>query len=208
MNKIWLRLALYGILLAAIGVMPSFAKEVKEKIPKGLKTKTEAKYEFVEKFGKYEKVLESKCILKYDDKGNRIEVADYDADGKLTGKFLSKYDDRGNQIEVADYDADGKLRRNFLYKYDDRGNQIERAFYGAVGKLIGKDLYKYDDKGNEIERAIYDAAGKLTRKTLSKHKYDNRGNQIEEINYEIVERFGKAEEVPQSQTVWEYEFYP
>ena len=245
MNKrlrIRLIVLLMGIMLLGLslwfsGLNPRLkAGSKKEKIPKGLKTKTEINYKFVEKFGESKKVLDNKQIYQYDDKGNQIEGASYDADGKLNAKRLwkykyddkgnqiewayyyadgklkwksfFKYDDKGNQIEEAKYGADGKLIGKSLYKYDDRGNQIEGALYGADGKLIGKFLPKYDDRGNLIERALYDADGKLIiDKRLYKYKYDDKGNRTEQVEYKIVERFGKAEEVPQSQTVWEYEFY-
>ena len=82
------------------------------------------------------------------------------------------------------------------------------ASYGADGKLMDKMLSKYDDKGNRIEWAEYGAYGKLRDKHLSKYKYDDQGNQIELAWYIVKEKFGKAQEVPESQINWEYEFYP
>ena len=155
-------LMLAGLFLALGSLNPAFAKDKKEKVPKGLKTKTAINYGFVEeKSGEYKKVLDNKQVYRYDKKGNQIEQVGYGADGKLEGKHLYKYDDKGNRIEWAMYNADGKLRAKFLYKYDDKGNQIEEAVYGADGRLEGKRLYKYDDKGKEIEWAGYDADGKL-----------------------------------------------
>ena len=145
---------------------------------KVLKTKTEIKYSFIKKSGKYEQVLITKYIYRYDDNGNHIE------------------DDW--------YDADGKLKLKYLFKYDDRGNRIERVQYDADGKLIGKLLPKYDDRGNQIEKASYDADDKLEWKNPYKYKYDDNGNMTEQVEYVIRE----GKEVMQYQTVWEYEFYP
>ena len=176
-NKIVLMICI-GLLLWASGLNPRLnAESKKEKIPKGLKTKTEINYKLVEESGEYKKVLDNKWIYRYDKKGNQIELAVSDADGKLAGKTLFKYDDKGNQIEVAGYDAAGKLTEKSLFKYDDQGNRIEWAYYGADGELASEGLSKYDDKGNMIERAEY------------------------------KEEFGKVKEVPTFQTVLEYEFY-
>ena len=36
---------------------------------------------------------------KYDEKGNRVEEVEYDANGKISFKYISKYDEKGNQIK-------------------------------------------------------------------------------------------------------------
>jgi len=101
---------LVGLFLASGSLNPAFAKEKNEKIPKGLKTKTEINYRFVypnghkEESGESKKVLDDKWIYRYDKKGNQIERAIYGADGKLAEKSLYKYDNKGNQIEWAEYE--------------------------------------------------------------------------------------------------------
>ena len=207
-NKIVVMILL-GLYLWLSGLNTSLnaqTNEKKEKIPTGLKTKTEIEYKFVEKSGKYEQVLDMKRIYRYDDKGNQIEYAWYGADGKLMSKSLFKYDDKGNQIERAWYGADGKLKNKTLYKYkyDGKGNKIEWAWY-ADGNLERKFLFQYDGKGNQIEKAWYGADGKLQGKFLS--KYDDKGKKIEETRYKIKEESGKVKEILEIRTVWEYEFY-
>ncbi|MDP7337122.1 MAG: hypothetical protein QF648_04690, partial [Candidatus Marinimicrobia bacterium] len=63
---------------------------------KGIKTKTELKYDYEEKFGELKEILEKKIIHKYDPKGNVIEELEYDQDGSLRSKTISKYDSNGN----------------------------------------------------------------------------------------------------------------
>ncbi|MFH1229933.1 MAG: hypothetical protein V1709_00410 [Planctomycetota bacterium] len=182
-----------GLLLWLSVLNPGLNAQItgkKEKIPKGLKTKTEIKYKFVEKSGKYKQAPDNKQIFRYDDKGNKIEMDLCSADGKLAYKEIYKYDDKGNQIEDVWCGTEGRLGDKViptgdktLYKYDDKGNQIEKASYGADGKLRWKFLSKYDDKGNQIERAEYGYGddGKSAEKqhSLFKSKYDDKDNMIE-----------------------------
>jgi hypothetical protein len=301
MNRIIFAISiiLIGLFIGCSGLNHAIAKRDKVETPKGLKTKTEVRYDFVKKSGKYKKVLDTKrvfrynnngnaienalydanskliekSLFKYDDNGNQIEEDCYNADDRLTDKWFSKYDDKGNQIESLKYDVSDKLIGKHLNKYDDNGNQIEhvvydgykwyddhliehvrfrvtkssskydnkgneietihydddgklwgkklnkyanndnlieslRTFYDHDGKLTGKCLYNYYDKGNRLESFYYDADGKLINKGLCKYKYDEKGNLIEKTISEIYETPGQAEEIPFSQTVWEYEFYP
>jgi len=192
---------LSGLLLGLSGLQPASAKE---KIPEGLKTKTEIIYNFVEEFGEYKKGSDKQTIYRYDDKGNLVEKVEYDhhtinktlckyddqgnlieeseySHGKLRRKWLWKYDDKSNLVEKSRYDADdGKLE--YLSKYDDKGNETEVVRYDPWGKFESKSLYKYDDKGNKIEYAYYLPSGKLEIKETC--KYDNKGNPIEWAKYD------------------------
>jgi len=159
------------------------------------------------------KLTGDKAFFKYDDK-SRLESVLYEEynDGGLTReKFFFKYDDKGRLTESINYYYrsswdDEKFIGKHLYKYNNRDNHIETTFYDRNNKFAGKHLYKYDDRGNQIEKTYYSADDKLSSKTL--YKYDDRGNLIEGIEYEIKERSGKIEEIPVSQTVYEYEYYP
>ncbi|MBI4833690.1 MAG: hypothetical protein HY811_02565 [Planctomycetes bacterium] len=173
-------LVLIGFAIAFSGVNPSFAKEEKEKVPKGLKTKTEINYEFKKESGKYKKTLYAKSIYQYDIKGKETDRSVYNTDGKLASKILLKYDNNGNKIEWDLYDANDKLKSKDRYEYDNKGNCIQLAQYDGDAKLTWKALAKYDDKGNMIEFAVY----------------------------AIKEESGKEQEILVSQTNWEYEFYP
>jgi len=188
----------------------------KEKIPKGLKTKTILQY-----ISYLDTIWSKKTISRYDERGNMIEKTRY-FEGEVTHKHLYKYDDRNNLIErfymwyddtykgpitktettICKYDDrnyliewsqykgnDGKLENKHSYEYEVRGQEIERACYNDKGMLRDKYLYKYDDRGREIEKAQYDDDGKLVDKHL--YKYDDRGNLIEEAWYDEKYQKGK-----------------
>jgi len=82
----------------------------------------------------------------------------------------------------------------------------EWADYGPDGKLEMKSIAKYDDKGNKLEQDGFDSQTKPAVKET--FKYDANGNILEQTKYEIKEINGKSREVPVSQIVIEYEFYP
>ena len=106
----------------------------KENLNGEVKSVYTASFEAIKKFGevtkgnkkwKYDFLSDNETI--YDDKGNQIEEANYDEDGKLTSKWKSKFDDKGNEIEEADY-YNGKLYSKYKYKYhfDDNKNWIKK----------------------------------------------------------------------------------
>jgi hypothetical protein len=96
------------------------------------------------KAGEDVKEIQSKSIVRYDPKGNKLERVTYDAKGTLIGKDIFKYDD-SNKIEEAQYNGSGVLREKTVFKYDDNGNMIELAVYNEKGILtkIGTFSYTY-----------------------------------------------------------------
>ena len=99
-RKMVICLALVGLFFILVGLKPDFIKEKKEKIPKGLKTKTEIGYEIEEKFGKTEKIEAGKTITKYNDKGNQVEFAEYGGilQPVSTRLAIPLFPDRGNHL--------------------------------------------------------------------------------------------------------------
>ncbi|MCM1388621.1 MAG: hypothetical protein NC231_14940 [Bacillus sp. (in: Bacteria)] len=98
---------------------------------------------------------------------------------------ITEYDNNGNQVYYAYYNAvsgiDGVTER----RYDDDGNQIEYQFqvYDSEGNHIAftHETWAYDANGKEIEYVSYDENGEIEKKTQS--EYDTNGNQIKEIQY-------------------------
>ena len=82
---------------------------------KGIKTETILKYEYEEKFGELEVILEGKYIYKYDSNGNNVEWSMYDSEGNLTdnvfgvSKTIYKYDSKNRIIESISYDFESKF---------------------------------------------------------------------------------------------------
>lgn len=138
----------------------------------------------------------------YDIMSNRSRRTYYDPDGSVSGWREEEYDDFGNLILSAEYDAEGNIDifegyecdtymviyPYYIYKneYDDSGNLVRQV--------------QYDHEGNEMEvtEKTYDSADHLIRAYytseayipgLYEYEYDNAGNLIKEIDeYIKVER--------------------
>jgi hypothetical protein len=104
-------------------------------------------------------------IIKFDEQENIIEKARFETDG---GKFVTKCDERGNIIETIKFDINGG--KSSITKYDGRGNIIEAVFF----KTGGKSVAKCDERENIIETITFDKFGNQTEK---KH-FDETGKKV------------------------------
>ena len=155
------------------------------------------------------KVL-SKSVFKYDANGNRVELANYKADGKVNSTIRSTYDAKGNLLKEETLLSDGTVNLVSTIKTDAKGNKIEQQDTRPMGNVIFnyKYYYKYDEKGQQIERIayrgngtflfkyafIYDDNGNKTEWTQTAsdstiigkviYKYDEKNNLLEEIHYD------------------------
>ncbi len=140
-----------SLLILSVG----FSQQKKSDEPnpkKGIKTETILKYEYEEKFGELEVILEGKYIYKYDSNGNQIEWSMYNSDGSLESKTIYKYDSNGNIIEESGYYSDGSLLLKSIYKYDSKNRIIESISYDLESKFgelqeipTKKTIYQYEE---------------------------------------------------------------
>jgi hypothetical protein len=123
----------------------------------------------------------SKNVFKYDANGNRIELANYKADGKVNSTVKSTYDANGILIKEETLLGDGTVDLVSAVKTDTKGNKIEQQDVRPMGNIMFnyKYYYKYDQKGQQIERIAYRGNGALLFKY--NFKYDDNGNKTEWI---------------------------
>ena len=141
------------ILLLFLSVGFSQQKKSDEPNPKkGIKTETRLEYEYEEKFGELEVILEGKDIYKYDSDGNIIEESSYVPEGSLLFKTIYKYDSNGNKVEWLEYDLLGSLSGKSIYKYDSKNRIIESISYDLESKFgelqeipTKKTIYQYEE---------------------------------------------------------------
>ena len=144
-----------NLLLIVLLLSVGFSQQKKSDEPnpkKGIKTETILKYEYEEKFGELEVILEGKYIYKYDSNGNKVEYSSYDSDGSLNWKFIYKYDSNGNTVEQSSYDSDGSLLLKDISKYDSKNRIIESISYDLESKFgelqeipTKKTIYQYEE---------------------------------------------------------------
>ena len=164
-------------------IVPSDAKEKRsDATAQGLKGKVEVMSETVS-FPGDSKKSSSKNVFKYDDKGNRIELANYRADGKLNSTLKTAYDDNGNVTSEQTLLGDGKVDFTSVIKTDSKGNRVEQDDTRAGNNILFNYKYhfKYDEKGQLLERIAYRGNGAFSFKYV--FKYDDNGNRTEWIQY-------------------------
>jgi len=133
------------------------------------------------------------------------EIYQYDANGNLFTKQISKCNSRGLVSEVLNYDAKNKLTSKFLYRYDNNSlcqTDVYNYNLDIHLKLISKD----DNKNRLIELDTYNTNNELEEKTF--YKYGSGDILREKLSYTIKKANGKTQEIPKSQIIYEYEFFP
>jgi len=145
--------------------------------------------------------LNNKFSYKYNEKGNLIELRQYELyykphfniKIKKEKKTLFKYDEKENMIETIIYHTDMTIKNIIVLKYDEKGNKIEENYYNSWG-LNNKYYYKYDEKGNVIEiyfqnleqknmTKSYFKNLKVASESKTEYKYNEKGNWIEKNVY-------------------------
>ena len=93
-------------------------------------------------------------------KGSRFTIEEKFGQPVRTGgmKTTMKYDMKGNRVELVRYGDSGKIARNDTYKYDEKGNNVESVWSSFVmKKTTHKHTYKYDQQGNKVKRTFYES---------------------------------------------------
>lgn len=120
--------------------------------------------------------------FKYDEKGNLIEKAQFDARGKPQSFMRFRYKQR-QLVEELLFDGGNKLFSKTRFRYDSAGRLIETAFLDDKNRRQNTSLgyaterIEYDEKGKPTRIAWYDHFGDLSRKTYT--QYDSKGNVVE-----------------------------
>ena len=90
-------------------------------------------------------------IMKYDDKGNKIEWTTYERKNSIYSKVIYKYGLNNKLIEQIDYGKDGNVQYKRSFEYDKSQNKIAENNFNKDGELSYKSSYKYDEKNNLLE---------------------------------------------------------
>jgi len=192
-------------------IVPSDAKEKKSDVAvQRLQGKVEVMSETLYSPDNRSKKPSSKNVFKYDENGNRIELANYKADGSLNSTIKSIYDAngnltgeqtllgngtvdinstirtdaKGNRMEQEDKKAGNSnplFNYKHYFKYDEKGQLVERIANRENGAFAFKYGFKYDDNGNKIEWTRHGADNSLLEKVV--YKFDTKNNLIEETKY-------------------------
>jgi hypothetical protein len=101
-------------------------------------------------FNRFFDKYSSKEILKYDEKGRKVERNIFESSGLLSKEYF-EYDEMNNVVEERTYGSDGDLSFKFNYKYDEKGNRIEKK---TGGSMMVKSIYSYKYEFDKYENWI------------------------------------------------------
>ena len=133
--------------------------------------------------------LESKFTFDYS-KARKVIASAQDNNGNLLAMFIIKYDDRGNEIELSPYLEGAKLRGpgpikfKAFFKYDGRNDRVEMDTYTPGINLHSKEIFVYNDNHQIIEKYSTEESPNGVIKKRITLKYSSGGNQIEEESYD------------------------
>lgn len=114
-------------------------------------------------------------IVKFDEKGRRIEHTVYRGINKINYSWIFKYDDSDNVIEFASYDRNNvmQLKKEMTYNRDNK-LLTAKEIYPTKGKEINY-TYTYNDDGLLVETKGVDETG---GETIEKREYNSSGEVV------------------------------
>lgn len=132
----------------------------------------------------------------------------YDGQGEIESQTKKQYDDAGNEILYAEYDAEGKVLfvhdcgcgtgkseyysyRRYENQYDDQGNLLKRITYDYENNEAARLENTYDGQGNLTRRQYEDYQDKFEN-YLDKYTYDTRGNLVWEYHSDEWDERGRV----------------
>ncbi len=121
-----------------------------------------------------------KSMLKYDEKGRKVEKAVYFSNGNLIFRIVWIWDEQNREIEMQAYDAAGIRYSQSVYRYEGRqrypGQYLSYDRNGTRSSKITYSDYEFNSRGDWIrhkstaETTGRPAASALTLRTI---EYDN-----------------------------------
>jgi hypothetical protein len=94
-----------------------------------------------------------KSFKKYDNDGNLIEDADFNADGSIKKKETFKFNSEKEVVEHVTFNTDGSIKKKVLKKYNGK-NKIEELDYDGADKLLQKEVCSYNGMDDKVLETI------------------------------------------------------
>ena len=106
--------------------------------------------------------------------------------GALTNKMIEKFNEKGNKIEIRFFYANGSLQTRVTFKYDTKGKMIEKNEY-VDGSLYRKQKVKYDKNGQVISETeieeIISVEGMFEKVVYKIEGLDQADNWLKQIKF-------------------------
>ncbi len=133
---------------------------------------------------KSDETIETKVVYSYDNKGNMILDADYDASNNLVEKIEYTFDKKGRVTGSMNYEGE-KLDSTFSYEFNKVRNTILFRKYNSSDELEYLIDYKYPGKADKTDVAEikkYKLSGEIILTAKYKY-YDGSSNVSEKTLY-------------------------
>ena len=80
------------------------------------------------------------------------------------------YNERGELLELIQYNNEGEITKWEKFSYDEDGNLIEQVFLNRKGKVEKKEVTLYKD-GLRTERQFFDSRDRMYKKKIYEYAY-------------------------------------
>lgn len=83
---------------------------------------------------------------------------------------IEKYDERGDLLEIKEYNSKGEVKRWEKFVYDQEGQIVEELFLNGKGKVERTEKSVYAD-GLKVEKLYYNKKNKLYKRKVYAYEY-------------------------------------
>jgi hypothetical protein len=144
-----------------------------------VENKYDKKHNVIEYISFYNKILDAKFVMKYDNKGNVIEKEYFDRTGKLRSLEKLVIDYKKRKVTVYEFDKEGKQKEYFsTFEFDKHGNRTKSEFIDNAKKIYDCTNYEYDKKGNLLTYYSCNPDDKKHDSFVYNYTFDSVGNII------------------------------
>lgn len=103
-----------------------------------------------------------------------------DENGEILSERKMEYDEKGNPVEVYEYDGSEGISNRKEIAYFPSGNRKETLLYNDAGQLVEKTVMKENEKGQLIQ-AVEETH---TKKNTINFTYDEAGNIVSQEEFD------------------------
>jgi hypothetical protein len=128
-------------------------------------------------------VIKMRNVFSWNPNGTLSEIQSYKADGTAIGYRTYKYDNVGNRIDSAEYDANRRLVSRQVHTYSaNKPYADETKTFGTDGRVASRITYERNNLDALVQEKEYTGADKLSLRHV--YKVDSRGLAINDSEFD------------------------
>ena len=83
---------------------------------------------------------------------------------------IERYDEKGNLLEVKEFNSRGDVKLWEIYSYNEAGDVVETQIYNTRGKLESREVNIYSD-GLRVKKEYYNNKNKLVKRKVYEYEF-------------------------------------